>query len=95
MTKWDCNYEKENNTKKAFFIINRANIDIDKYIESQNLIKLSSKNELEPNRYFNLSKDSLGDADLYHKENSSSGVTSAVLLDKTSGKLWVTIGFKD
>lgn len=95
ITKSECEYENVTHTKKTLFIINKVDFDMDRYIQTNHLKKLSRAIELSPEKYLNFEKDSLQKAELYHKEESSNGEKSEVLFDKTSGKLWVTIKFKD
>ena len=54
VTKWDCNYEKDRNTKKAFFIIDRQNFDFNKYVKTYKFRKVLSATEVEYDRFLKL-----------------------------------------
>lgn len=95
VTKWDCNYEKESNTKKASFTIDINHIDLNYYIQTYHLKKWDSATEPEYNRFLNLKKDSLNTSDLYYKNSSLDGERYDVLLDKKTARIWVTIKYKD
>ncbi len=95
VTKWDCDYEKGQNTKMASFTIDKNNFDVNKYIQDYNLKKLSSSTEFEYGRFLNLKKESLIGSDLYYKKSPPDEERYDVLLDKTTGRLWVTIKYKD
>jgi hypothetical protein len=93
--KWDCTYDKANNIKKASFTVDRSNFNLNEYIQAHNLKKLTSETELRPEWYLNLEKESLTNADLYYKKNPLGGERYDVLLDKKTGRLWVTIKYND
>jgi len=95
VTKWDCNYDKANNIKKAAFTIDRNNFNLNEYIQTYNLKKLNSATELKYDRFLNLEKESLTSSDLYYKKNPLGGERYDVLLDKKTGRLWVTIKYND
>ena len=92
---WDCDYTKELNTKKAHFTIDERNFDMSRYVQRNNLKKLNSFTELSFDNFLNFSKDSISNSDLYYKNRLKDGESSSVLLDKRTGKLWVTIKYKD
>ncbi len=95
VTKWDCDYEKESNTKRASFTIDKNNFDVNQYIQAYKFKRLSSFTEFEYGRFLNLKKEFLSGSDLYYKRNPSDGERYDVLLDKTTSRLWVTIKYKD
>src|SRR6478735_12009296 len=53
VTAWDCDYQKESNTKRAFFTVDKNSFDVNQYIERYTLKKLSSNSELEYSRFLN------------------------------------------
>jgi hypothetical protein len=94
VSKSDCDYDKEHKTKRAFFTIDKNKVDLDEYIQTNSLKKLSLTAEPEYDRFLKLRKDSLRSAELYYK-NASDRDRGDVLLDKNTGRLWVTIKYKD
>ncbi len=95
VTKWDCDYEKESNTKRASFTIDQNNFDVDQYIKAYKFKRLDSFTKFEYGRFLNLKMEFLSDSDLYYKKNPSDEECYDVLLDKTTGRLWVTIKYQD
>ena len=95
VTKWDCDYEKVSNTKRASFTVDKKNVNIDEYIKNYHFKKLHSPTDFEDGRFLNLNKESLGGADLYYKKNPADGERFDVLFDKATARLWVTIEYKD
>ncbi|MES2478490.1 MAG: hypothetical protein V4561_05360 [Bacteroidota bacterium] len=95
---FDCIYKKELNTKMAMFEIDKANVDMDRYIKLNNFRKLNSVNEIS---FDNILKketnvDSLmASPDLYYTKGSYKGETWQTILDNSSGRLWVTIQYND
>ena len=95
VTKSDCHYEEERNIKMASFTIDTANFDITRYIQNYQLTKLNTSAELQYGSFLKLDKESLVGSDLYFKKDSAGGERYKVLLDKATGRLWVSIEFKD
>lgn len=91
----DCSYDEMTNTKKSIFTVKKYALNLDKYIKRNKLKKLNNLSEIDFNRFLNLEKDFLADANLYYRLNSSNEEHSDILFDKTSGKLWVTINYQD
>ena len=95
LIKWDCDYEEALNIKRASFTINQHNFDMDHYIESNELTKFTSDAMPGQGIFLNLEQDSLNNADLYIRNSLFNGEKADILLDKSTGKLWVTIQFKN
>jgi hypothetical protein len=95
VTTWDCDYEKAVNTKKAHFTIAQKDFDLNGYIQMYNLKELTSDSKIAFDRFLHLKRDSVTSADYYYKKGYQDGEKWEVLLDKSTGKLWVTIQYKD
>ncbi len=95
IVKWDCDYEKVSNTKRASFTIDKNSFDLNTYIQGYNLKKINHSTELEYGRFLNMKKDSLVGSDLYYKKSKPGGERYDVILDKETGRLWITIEYKD
>jgi len=95
VTTWDCNYEQEQNTKKAQFTIDRRGFDINRYIKLYKLKELTAATEIQFDKFLNMKIDSVGTKNFYYKIGSQDGEKWDVLLDKDTGKLWVTIKYKN
>lgn len=96
--KFDCEYQKKQNTKKACFDVDKRNVDIDSYIKENNFKKLNSTTVVsfadflkrETNIY-----DLMSSSDLFYSKGSYKGEAWQTLLDSATGRLWVTIKYKD
>ena len=95
VTAWECDYEKESNTKRAFFTLDKNNFDGNEYIERYSLKKFSSTSNFEYSRFLNLQHESLNGSELYYKKSPAGKERYDVLLDKATGRLWVTIMYND
>ncbi|MBC7885520.1 MAG: hypothetical protein H7X99_08595 [Saprospiraceae bacterium] len=93
----DCEYNKKLNTKTASFSIDTGNVDISKYILRNKFNKIQAMTgfgleELLKNEHIAGLKSTSG---LYYAKGSSLGETWQSILENPTGKLWVTIKFKD
>src|SRR5688572_2586464 len=95
VTAWECDYDKESNTKRAFFAVDKNDFDGNRYIERSSLKKLSSTSEFEFSKFLNLQHESLNGSELYYKRSAAGEERYDVLLDKTNGRIWVTIMYND
>ncbi|TAJ11647.1 hypothetical protein DMA11_16110 [Marinilabiliaceae bacterium JC017] len=95
ITDSDCCYDAETNTKKAFFVLNKNELDVDRYIEFNELNKVDSTTEVEFNKFLNLDDDSKASTSLYYRKNSFKGESTFVLFDLMTSRLWVTIEYAD
>ena len=95
VTKCDCDYDNISNTKKASFNIDKNNLKTDEYVQHYSLKELRSFTQLDHNEFLNLNKEALVDSHLYYKTGISNGEEYAILFDELSGRLWVTIKYKD
>ena len=95
VTTWDCDYEKEINTKKAHFTIDKKDFDINGYIQTYNLKKLTAQSEVVFDSFLNMASDSVARQDYYYKKGAQDGEKWEILLDKNTGQLWVTIQYKN
>lgn len=94
----DCKYQKEQNTKMAYFDIDKNNFDMNQYIQKNNLRKLKSATEFSFDKLLNIESNIeklLNTTDLYYLIGTDAGENWKVLLDKNSGRLWVTIKYKE
>jgi hypothetical protein len=93
--KWDCSYDKADNIKKASFTIDKNHVDLDEYIQNHRLLKVNSAAKLEYDRFLRLEKDSLNGSEFFYRKGSGTDLEwYDVLLDKATGRLWVTMKYK-
>ncbi len=95
VTSSDCAYDQAVNTKKARFTLDLKSVDLEKYIHRHQLKKVVPASELTLGRFLMLAGETAPRADYYYKQGAKEGENWAVLLDKNTGKLWVTIQYKD
>jgi hypothetical protein len=94
----DCEYNKGQNTKAARFDLDKGSVDMNRYIKINNFKKLNSTSDISFDEL--LKKDVnfdqlMSSADLYYTKGSYQGETWQTLLDNSTGRLWVTIKYKD
>ncbi|MNV84627.1 hypothetical protein D3C71_1785140 [compost metagenome] len=91
-----CRYVPEENTKMTRFVIDPKKVNLDEYIPKNNLKKSAAPDSLTINELLKEPgdlKDLQQSPDLYIREGSYKGETWIVILDKKTGKLWVTIKY--
>lgn len=96
--KCDCEYKKEQNTKMARFDLDMGNVDMDRYIKINNFKKLNSTADVSFDDL--LTKETnldelISSSDLYYTKGSYKGEIWQTLLDNSTGRLWVTIKYKE
>ena len=94
----DCEYKKELNTKLARFDIDKNSVDMDRYIQRNKLKKLSETTDIELADFLkkeNITPDLSSTSDFYFTKGSHQGETWQTLLDNSTGRLWLTIKYKD
>jgi len=93
-----CRYEEETNTKKARFDIDKVNVDMDRYIEFNNFNKLKTSIDISFEELLQIESnptDLVNSSDLYYTKGFYDGETWQTLLDSSTGKLWVTVKYKN
>lgn len=96
--KCDCEYKKEQNIKMARFDIDERNVDINSYIKANNFKKLNSTADVSFDDILKMEtnvKELMSSPDLFYTKGSYNGETWQTLLENSTGRLWVTIKYKD
>ncbi|MNJ84648.1 hypothetical protein D3C87_21060 [compost metagenome] len=93
-----CEYVPEKNMKMARFVIDRKNVNLDEYIPKNNLRKSALPDSLIINDLLKEpgdEKELRESRELYIREGAYKRETWIIILDKKTGKLWVTIKYND
>ena len=95
---FDCEYIEDLNTKLARFDIDKAEMDMDRYIRRNNFKKFNPANRsvLLDSLIVRKSKVySLLVSDMYYTSGAYKGETWQSLLNNSTGTLWVVIRYQD
>jgi hypothetical protein len=89
-----CNYDKTLNTKKSTFDVNMEKVDIAEYIRKGEFKPVQSESFLNHFKTFqndtiNLEKMN----EFYFKESNNKNEDWKILLNKTSGRLWIILHY--
>jgi hypothetical protein len=94
----DCEYKKDLNTKMARFDIDKKNVDMARYLERNNFKKLAAMTGITSADFLKIENpptDLSSTSDLYYTKGTYQGETWQTLLDNATGRLWVTIKYKN
>lgn len=91
----DCFYDQEINTKMASFKLEKSHLNVERYIQVNELKELGEDYVLTYDTFLYFDQDSIRNSRLYFKNTVSSAADSYILFDKTNSRLWVTIEYKD
>lgn len=91
----DCNYDQQQNTKTVQFDINKSKVDISEYIIKNRFSKLDSeKLSLSDFTTFKTKPSDCKDlSELYYKKGAIDGENWKMVLNKTSGRLWIILKY--
>ena len=94
----DCRYDARANVKRAFFIIDKTKVDVNRYISDNGFMKHAASSGFTLSGFLKNDQtpaDLRGLGSLYFKEGRYKEETWKLLLDRQSGKLWVTLNYMD
>lgn len=94
----ECRYVPERNRKMARFVIDRKSVNLDEYIPNNKLQKSIPLDSLVIDDLLKKpgdEKELRESSGLYIREGSYKGETWIIILDRKTGKLWVTINYQD
>lgn len=94
----ECEYNKGKNTKAARFVLDKNYVDMDRYIKINNFEKLNSTADISFDELLKIDVNVdwlMRSSDLYYSKGFYQGETWQILLDSSTGRLWVTIKYKD
>ena len=91
----DCEYNRETNTKKAYFVVKKDMLAIDKYLDANKLSFIDNRLAIQVDKLLNIEELSTESKSFYSKESHINGESSYVLFNSDEGKLWVTVEFSN
>lgn len=91
----DCAYNEAANIKKAYFLVDKTKLDIERYIGVNNLIRVADSKEIPMDRFLNFDKNMNQNKYLYYRENVKDEACSFVLFNSNKGELYVTVAYSD
>jgi hypothetical protein len=96
----DCNYSESQRLKRTYFVIDKTEVKMPRYIVFSEFKPLLNSAVLSTNDFFRLTQDTLYKLikrnTLFYKEHcKASGEYYKALLDTTSGQVWVNLKYVD
>jgi hypothetical protein len=91
---YECEYIKKQNLKMARFDIEKNEIAMERYIQTNKFIKLTDANNISL-KLLKKEINIIGTSNLYYTIGTQEGETWQTVLDTSTGHLWVTIKYKN
>lgn len=94
----DCNYDRAQNTKRARFDLDTTRTNPTGHLLSYKFKKMKTGQEVPLTEFLNDKKNAEGlkdTANLYYNSGFWNGENWQTLLNRRTGRLWVTIKYKD
>jgi len=90
-----CDYNPTLNIKKSLFDINMKEVDIDQYIQRQHFKTVKDKLFLDHFKTFQTDSYFKDLSELYFKKDNYKRADWKMLLNKSTGRLWVILKYND
>ena len=89
----DCEYVEATNTKKAYFLVDKSKLDLERYLRLNKLKSISNRSEIPSGKFLNFDETVVKNQVMFYKENKKDSETSFVLFNSEAGKLYVTVQY--